>query len=288
MIKEKAESKALRVNHRFCVFTILVSQLMMSIASAQVIPTYFGWDLTSYRLTKAREVLQLKEIGYVGESNLEDFPWFPSMLLRTPMPNFPGFDVGFGTGIVFPSHDGPFQFQGMPDVVDQTVGIGPPSGTGATFSNGGDGETTRTIGAAVSIDWVPAGVPTPWGTLPFPSIGLVEIETVSYGFYDPFGFDENDFIRTPDATPEIGNAGAFGPAYGVVLGLIPFGVHTELDSGLSVPQDDIYNNPVQTFFSGLGEQSARFSAAVVPLPAAFWLFGTGLLSLIGIARRKKA
>jgi hypothetical protein len=29
-------------------------------------------------------------------------------------------------------------------------------------------------------------------------------------------------------------------------------------------------------------------AAVVPLPAAVWLFGTGLLGLIGIARRKKA
>jgi hypothetical protein len=30
------------------------------------------------------------------------------------------------------------------------------------------------------------------------------------------------------------------------------------------------------------------AAAVVPVPAAIWLFGFGLLGLIGIARRKKA
>ena len=29
-------------------------------------------------------------------------------------------------------------------------------------------------------------------------------------------------------------------------------------------------------------------APVVPIPAAVWLFGTGLLGLIGVARRKKA
>jgi hypothetical protein len=31
----------------------------------------------------------------------------------------------------------------------------------------------------------------------------------------------------------------------------------------------------------------NFSAAVVPLPAAVWLFGSGLLGLIGVARRRK-
>ncbi len=32
----------------------------------------------------------------------------------------------------------------------------------------------------------------------------------------------------------------------------------------------------------------RYATAPVPLPAAVWLFGSGLLGLIGIARRKKA
>ena len=30
------------------------------------------------------------------------------------------------------------------------------------------------------------------------------------------------------------------------------------------------------------------AAPVIPIPAAVWLFGSGLLGLIGIARRKKA
>lgn len=34
-------------------------------------------------------------------------------------------------------------------------------------------------------------------------------------------------------------------------------------------------------------QSGNAGAAVVPLPAAVWLFGSGLLGLVGIARRKK-
>jgi hypothetical protein len=33
--------------------------------------------------------------------------------------------------------------------------------------------------------------------------------------------------------------------------------------------------------------SGDVSASVVPVPAAVWLFGSGLLGLIGMARRKK-
>jgi hypothetical protein len=39
--------------------------------------------------------------------------------------------------------------------------------------------------------------------------------------------------------------------------------------------------------SVLGRPYASFEAVAVPVPAAIWLFGSGLLGLIGIARRKK-
>ena len=38
----------------------------------------------------------------------------------------------------------------------------------------------------------------------------------------------------------------------------------------------------------LGQYGIEISQVVVPVPAAVWLFGSGLLGLIGIARRKKA
>jgi len=44
---------------------------------------------------------------------------------------------------------------------------------------------------------------------------------------------------------------------------------------------------VQGFADG-GSESFVNNVTVVPIPAAIWLFGTGLIGLIGIARRKKA
>lgn len=40
-------------------------------------------------------------------------------------------------------------------------------------------------------------------------------------------------------------------------------------------------------FSGLWDTNS-FSTTVVPVPAAVWLFGSGLLGLVGVARRKRA
>ena len=64
------------------------------------------------------------------------------------------------------------------------------------------------------------------------------------------------------------------------------------------------NPPIDTpaFYNGLGNTpdtmpasvpsrtlpGSNFGQAAVPVPAAVWLFGSGLLGLIGVARRKKA
>ena len=37
-----------------------------------------------------------------------------------------------------------------------------------------------------------------------------------------------------------------------------------------------------------GDDSAWVGAGVIPVPAAVWLFGSGLIGLVGVARRKKA
>lgn len=49
-----------------------------------------------------------------------------------------------------------------------------------------------------------------------------------------------------------------------------------------------YNFGIQVSQSGWGVENVRMDVQVVPVPAAVWLFGSGLLGLVGIARRKKA
>lgn len=49
-----------------------------------------------------------------------------------------------------------------------------------------------------------------------------------------------------------------------------------------------YNFGIQVTQAGWSVENVRMDVQVVPVPAAVWLFGSGLLGLVGIARRKKA
>lgn len=71
---------------------------------------------------------------------------------------------------------------------------------------------------------------------------------------------------------------------------------TEFTQSPSTPNDNAWRF---LFFGGVQQNSAKGDVnavwavrsgdvAAVPLPAAFWLFGSGLLGLIGIAKRKAA
>ena len=52
--------------------------------------------------------------------------------------------------------------------------------------------------------------------------------------------------------------------------------------------DNGYVNSRSGTVSTSGSIDVTYSYSVVPVPAALWLFGSGLLGLIGVARRKKA
>src|SRR3989344_3284776 len=171
------------------------------------------------------------------------------------MPNFPGLSP----------YSAPFL--GIPD--RNTVLYGPGGPTYTTAING-DGESTRTINATVPIDW---NMTNPLQ----PTITII-------------GFTAN--------APDVGGVWTAIGSY--TLGLILPGANTELASALSAPQDDIYGNPIVSFTStsapagyelyvGTAFGDFRFAAAsAVPVPAAVWLFGSGIAGLIGFARRRSA
>jgi len=49
-----------------------------------------------------------------------------------------------------------------------------------------------------------------------------------------------------------------------------------------------YQFAIEVSSGGFGVESVAIEVQTVPIPAAVWLFGSGLLGLLGIARRKKA
>jgi hypothetical protein len=212
-------------------------------ANATVIDAYFGMNFVS-SYAQVSEV-ELLSITYTNGSGT----------FTAYMPVFPGVSSYSGQPYV-----------GLPDGNDSLYTGGPTY----TTVVGGNGETTRTIGATVPIDW----------NMTNPAIPTIEI----------FSIDVKAVGGVWTATT--GN---------YTVGLIPFvPIANELSSpGLS-PQDDIYGNPVGTFvaysvppgFEGLeGTAFGQFSfaaaeASPVPAPAAVWLFGSGLLGLASVARRR--
>ena len=221
-------------------------------AQATVIDAYFGMNFVAAGFSggSVNIDLSLVDITYIGGGG---------SLHTTAMPVFPGTDAVGNAWAGLPDATG---FTGVPTY---------------TTTAGGDGETTRTIGESVPIDWDTSGA--------IPTIGITRITVNSSAI---FGIWEASF-----STP-------------YTVGLIPLGIDTELASSLASPQGDIYDslagaagNPVMTavatatppemtqFLNGsFGEFIFSAAVAPVPLPAAVWLFGAGLIALVGIARRK--
>lgn len=213
-------------------------------AKAAIIDSYFGWNYVNAEVDLGNgngpinpDALTLNSISYEGDSGNQTLA----------MPDF------FGNGRAE-----------LPDGIGQ---IDNPTYTTAT---GGDGETTRTIGTTLPIDWIPAGVTTSWNA-------VYDFSTIRITGITVLGVDGAMYSSAP-----------------YVIGLIPAGSGTELDSAFTGLQGDIYDpTNVRTFYAtdfvypAYAFGDFTFSAAVVPVPAAVWLFGSGLLGLAGIARRHR-
>ena len=127
-----------------------------------------------------------------------------------------------------------------------------------TYTSGGNGESTRTVDTSLPIDWIDANVLTPWGqTYDFPTIGITGI-TVS---------QVSGSVTSDQASGSLTSSEVY------IVGLIPSGSDTELNSTLGDVQSDIYEFSRQTFFSAetssgiVGDGAFIFSAAVAsPVP----------------------
>ena len=241
-----------------CVLSLLIS----SAANSAIIDAYFGMNFVGGTLETgplSSFELNLLDITYSGEGG---------STYTATMPVFGGTYIESGGTKLrngLPDYAG---LMATPTYTTQPVLGGVPTG---------DGETTRTIGQTLGINWDTTGA--------FPVIDITSITVDTYVFTGPWTLD---FI-----TP-------------YTVGLIPPGAINELDSLLFTPFGDIYDglvgvagNPIGTavvsatppgFESFIGSAFGDFTFAAaqpVPIPAAFWLFGSGVLGLLGVSRRKK-
>jgi len=238
------------------------SLFMSSTAQSAVIDAYFGMNFVGGTIDSGvlgPFEVNLLDITYTGGGGAH----------TTTMPVFGGTFLESGgtaprTGL--PDYAG---ISASPTYTTQPVIGGVPTG---------DGETTRTINQTLAVDWDISGG--------FPVIDITSFTVDTFVFGGPWVLD----FTTPYR-----------------VGLIPPGAINELDSLLFTPFGDIYDglagvagNPIGSAvvtsappglesFVGTAFGDFTFAAAQpVPVPAASWLFVSGLLGLFGIARRKKA
>ncbi|HYA38456.1 MAG TPA: VPLPA-CTERM sorting domain-containing protein [Candidatus Methylomirabilis sp.] len=113
----------------------------------------------------------------------------------------------------------------------------------------------------------------------------------------------NSFVSNTSTNPPTGwTGGTWGTSFGgqfffnnaetgfssgQLMSFIALGA-TDVTDLSGVPISNTFSNGKWVVDTSLGKVSYVGSVSAVPVPAAVWLFGSGLLGLVGIGRRKKA
>ena len=145
--------------------------------------------------------------------------------------------------------------------------LGGCTGTSCTVS--GTGATPATDGFYINSTWgYLANGPTPLATTTFNTTNVAGCLPSNCTGVNPSG-----------TTPLITDTTAFGAGV----------YHSTRTTGIG--GNPMQDGPFQGFNANFDAQSltiTNYSPTVIPVPAAVWLFGSGLLGLVGVARRKKA
>lgn len=189
-------------------------------------------------------------------------------------------------------------------ITDEGVGDQAPSKPGAIVFNGSLGVFTVNVTTGISkplLDGSPQLMDLNSVSVNSTGAGQLFIQLTDTDFgptTDPFslgieatvthtaGGQVSSFdaeISDGDTGP-VANYGGTGPS-GPEGPDGPPGIDLDFCADASNAQDACVDGP---FFGASGNAGGFGGSSVIPIPAAVWLFGSGLLGMVGIARRKKA